>query len=163
MLMYEAMLHVGTTWTKGVYMYVKIKHFTEKYPWSVPVILIFICLACVWLYSDRSSDIDTTGILNADNELRHAREYNQQSIDYNQRVGTTIENSQSLNERTEERINTSLELNQRTENAIDRGQELTAKAREDAERAKVIISESRSILERAEERNQKSEITTTKQ
>lgn len=143
-------------------MHEKIKNFTEKYPWSVPVILVIICLICIWFYSDRSSDIDTTGIRNADNELRHAREYNQQSIDYNQRVRDAVESGQTLNERTEERINTSVELNTRTENAIDRGTELTAKARADAYRAKTIISESRDILERAEERNQKSEITTTK-
>lgn len=137
-------------------MYVKIKHFTEKYPWSVPVILIFICLACVWFYTDRTSNIDTTGIRNAENELRHVRKYNQQSIDYNQRVRDAVENSQNLNERTEDRIDRSVELNQRTENAIDRGTELTSKARTDAERAKVIISESRNILKRAEERNTQS-------
>ena len=143
-------------------MYVKIKNFTEKYPWSVPVFLIFICLACVWFYTDRTSNIDTTGIRNAENELRNAREYNQQSIDYNQRVRNAVESSQTLNERTEERINTSIELNQRTENAIDRGTELTAKARADAERAKTIIGQSRDILRTAEERNQKSENPTTK-
>ena len=143
-------------------MYVKIKHFTEKYPWSVPVILIIICLACVWFYTDRTSNIDTTGIRNAENELRHAREYNQQSIDYNQRARDAVENSQTLNERTETRINTSHALNTRTENAIDRGTELTAKARADAERAKTIINQSRDILRTAEERNQKSESTTTK-
>ena len=144
-------------------MYERIKNFTEKYPWGVPAILVIICLICIWLYSDRTSDIDTTGIRNAEQQLERTREYNQQSIDYNQRVGNAIENSQTLNERTEERINTSLELNQRTENAIDRGAELVDKARADAERAKVIVNESRSILERAKERNQKSEITTTKQ
>lgn len=69
---------------------------------------------------------------------------------------------ESLNERTEERINTSIELNQRTEESVTTSQELAAKARADAIRAKTIISESRSILERAEERNQKSEITTAK-
>ena len=143
-------------------MYVKIKQFTEKYPWSVPVIIILVCLSCVWVYTNRSSNIDTTGIRNAENELRNAREYNQQAIDYNQRVRNAVESSQTLNERTEERINTSLELNQRTENAIDRSTELTAKARTDAERAKAIIGQSRDILRTAEERNQKSEDATTK-
>ena len=144
-------------------MHEKIKNFTEKYPWSVPVILVIICLICIWVYSGRTSNIDTTGIRNADNELRHAREYNQQSIDYNQRVRDAVESSQTLNERTEERISTSIDLNARTENAIDTSTELVARARADAERAKAIISQSRDILERAEERNQKSEITTTKQ
>lgn len=144
-------------------MYAKFKNFTEKYPWSVPVILVIICLICIWFYSDRTSNIDTTGIRNAENELRHAREYNQQSIEYNQRARNAIESSETLNERTEERISTSIELNQRTENAIDRGTELTTKARADAERAKTIIGQSRDILRTAEERNQKSENPTTKQ
>ena len=144
-------------------MYGKIKNIVYTHYISVTICIVFIIACGVWFYTDRTSDIDTTGIRNADNELRHAREYNQQSIEYNQRVGTTIENSQSLNERTEERINTSLELNKRTENAIDTSTELTAKARADAERAKAIISQSRSILERAEERNQESEKPTTKQ
>lgn len=144
-------------------MYAKFKNFTEKYPWSVPVILVIICLIGIWCYASRTSNIDTTGIRNAENELRHAREYNQQSIEYNQRIRDAVENSQTLNERTEERINTSIELNTRTENAVDRSSELTAKARTDAERAKAIIGQSRDILRTAEERNQKSESTTTKQ
>lgn len=144
-------------------MYAKLKNFTEKYPWSVPVIFIIVCLIGIWCYTSRTSNIDTTGIRNAENELRHAREYNQQSIDYNQRARDAVENSQTLNERTETRINRSIELNTRTENAIDRGTELTTKARADAERAKVIIDQSRDILRAAEERNQKSESTTTKQ
>ena len=143
-------------------MYAKFKNFTEKHPWSVPVILIIICLIGIWCYASRTSNINTTGIRNAENELRHAREYNQQSIDYNQRARDAVENSQTLNERTEERIDRSLELNTRTENAIDRGTELTTKARTDAERAKTIIGQSRDILRAAEERNQKSESTTTK-
>ena len=144
-------------------MHEKIKNFTEKYPWSVPVILVIICLICIWVYSGRTSDIDTTGIRNAEQQLERAGEYNQQSIEYNQRTRDTIENSQTLNERSEERINTSIDLNQRTENAIDTSAELATRARADAERAKVIISESRDILERAKERNQKSEIATTEQ
>ena len=131
-------------------------------------ILILICIvviiACgVWFYTNRSSDIDTTGIRNAENELRHSREYNQQSVEYNQRVRDSIESSQAINERTEDRISTSIDLNTRTENAIDTSTELAAKARADAIRAKAIIGESRSILERADERNQKSEKTTTQQ
>ena len=140
----------------------KIKNFIHAHYIIIPVCIVVIIACGVWFYTDRTSNIDTTGIRNAENELRHAREYNQQSIDYNQRVRDAVENSQNLNERTEERINTSLELNTRTENAIDRSTELTAKARADAERAKTIISESRDILRTAEERNQKSESKTTK-
>ena len=140
----------------------KIKNFIHAHYISIPICIVVIIACGIWFYSDRTSNIDTTGIRNAENELRHAREYNQQSIDYNQRVRDAVENSQTLNERTETRINKSLELNTRTENAIDRGTELTAKARADAERAKVIIGQSRDILRTAEERNQKSENPTTK-
>ena len=140
----------------------KIKNFIHAHYISIPICIVVIIACGIWFYSDKTSNIDTTGIRNAENELRHAREYNQQSIDYNQRVRDAVENSQTLNERTETRINKSLELNTRTENAIDRGTELTAKARADAERAKTIIGQSRDILRTAEERNQKSENPTTK-
>lgn len=140
----------------------KIKNFIHAHYISVPICIVLCIIACIWFYASRTSNIDTTGIRNAQNELRHAREHNQQSIEYNQRVRDTVENSQTLNERTEERIDKSIELNSRTENAIDRGTELTAKARADAERAKTIIGQSRDILRTAEERNQKSESTTTK-
>ena len=144
-------------------MYEQIKKIVYTHYIAIPICIVVIIACGIWFYTNRSSDIDTTGIRNAEQQLERAGEYNQQSIDYNQRVGTTIENSESLNERAEERINTSLELNARTENAIDTSTELVARAREDALRAKVIVSESRSILERAKERNQKSENTTTKQ
>lgn len=144
-------------------MYEKFKTiFSANRGYCITIVVLIVCIICVWVYTNRSSNIDTSGIRNAENELRHAREYNRQSIDYNQRIGSAVESSQTLNERTEERINTSLELNQRTENAIDASTELTAKARADAERAKAIISESRNILRAAEERNQKSEDATTK-
>lgn len=141
----------------------KIKNFIHAHYISIPVCIVLCIIACVWFYASRTSNIDTTGIRNAENELRHAREYNQQSIEYNQRIRDAVENSQTLNERTEERIDRSIELNSRTENAVDRSTELTAKARADAERAKAIIGQSRDILRTAEERNQKSENPTTKQ
>ena len=141
----------------------EIKNFIRANYISISICIVIVVLASIWLYSDRTSDIDTTGIRNADNELRHSREHNQQSVEYNQRVRDAVANSETLNERTEERISTSLDLNTRTENAIDTSTELATKARADAERAKTIIGESRSILERADERNKKSEITTTKQ
>ena len=141
----------------------KIKNFIHAHYISIPICIVFCIIACIWFYADRASNIDTTGIRNAENELRHAREYNQQSIEYNQRARDAVESSQTLNERTEERIDRSIELNTRTENAVDRSTELTTKARTDAERAKAIIGQSRDILRAAEERNQKSENPTTKQ
>lgn len=144
-------------------MYEKLKTiFSSNRSYCIAFVVLIICVICVWFYTNRTSNIDTTGIRNAENELRHAREYNQQSIDYNQRVRNAVESSQTLNERTEARISRSVELNQRTENAIDTSTELTAKARTDAERAKTIINESRNILRAAEARNQKSEDATTK-
>ena len=141
----------------------KLKNIVYTHYIAIPICIVVIVACGIWFYSERTSDIDTTGIRNAEQQLERAGEYNQQSIEYNQRARNAVESSQTLNERTEERINTSLELNQRAENAINTSTELVARAREEAERAKVIVSESRSILERAEERNQKSEITTTKQ
>ena len=141
----------------------KIKNFIHAHYISVPICIVFCIIACIWFYADRASNIDTTGIRNAQNELRHVREYNQQSIEYNQRARDAVESSQTLNERTEERIDRSIELNTRTENAVDRSTELTTKARTDAERAKAIIGQGRDILRAAEERNQKSENPTTKQ
>lgn len=144
-------------------MYEKFKTIFSAYRgYCTAIVVLIVCIICVWVYSNRTSNIDTTGIRNAENELRHAREYNRQSVEYNQRIRTAVESSETLNERTEERISRSVELNTRTENAIDRGTELTAKARADAERAKDIIGQSRDILRTAEERNQKSENTTTK-
>lgn len=141
----------------------KIKNFIHAHYISVPICIVLCIIACIWFYADRASNIDTTGIRNAQNELRHVREYNQQSIEYNQRARDAVESGQTLNERTEERIDRSIELNTRTENAVDRSTELTTKARTDAERAKAIIGQSRDILRAAEERNQKSENPTTKQ
>nr|DAF52917.1 MAG TPA: hypothetical protein [Caudovirales sp. ctGAB12] len=141
----------------------KIKNFIHAHYISIPICIVFCIIACIWFYADRASNIDTTGIRNAQNELRHVREYNQQSIEYNQRARDAVESSQTLNERTEERIDRSIELNTRTENAVDRSTELTTKARTDAERAKAIIGQGRDILRAAEERNQKSENPTTKQ
>ena len=140
----------------------KIKNFIHAHYISVPICIVIIIACGIWFYTNRTSNIDTTGIRNAENELRHVREYNQQSIEYNQRARDAVESSQTLNERTEERIDRSIELNTRTENAVDRSTELTTKARTDAERAKAIIGQSRDILRTAEERNQKSESTTTK-
>lgn len=141
----------------------KIKNFIHAHYISIPICIVFCIIACIWFYADRASNIDTTGIRNAQNELRHVREYNQQSIEYNQRARDAVESSQTLNERTEERIDRSIELNTRTENAVDRSTELTTKARTDVERAKAIIGQGRDILRAAEERNQKSENPTTKQ
>lgn len=133
-------------------MYERIKIIMAKYHSYCYVLIGIVVLTCAWCIASWRSNVDTTGIQDAEKQLERAREYNQQSIEYNQRARDAVESSQALNERTEERINRSVELNQRTEEEIATSQELVARARKDAIRAKAIISESRSILERAEER-----------
>lgn len=141
-------------------MYERIKTIIKRYPYSLPVIVAIVCLALIWGISNWRSNVDTTGIQDAEKQLERAREYNQQSINYNQRIRNEVESSQAINERIESAVTRSIETNQRTETAIDRSTELAQRAREDAERAKDIISQSRSILRTAEERNQKSENAT---
>ncbi len=138
-------------------MYVRLRKLAEGYPMFIPILLLLVCLAGVWFFADRRSNIDESGIQRSTVEINNARQYNQQAVDDNRRTRTAIEHSETLNERTEERINRSVELNQRTEDAINRSTELTTEARADAERAKVIIGESRNILERAKERNTQSQ------
>ena len=141
----------------------KIKNFIHAHYISVPICIVLCIIACIWLYASRTSNIDTTGIRNAENELRHAREYNQQSIEYNQRIGNTIERSQVVNERIETRINRIDELNQRTEGAITNSQEHIRTARENAINAKRIIGEGERILRNADERTQKNQDATKEQ
>ena len=133
-------------------MYERIKIIIKRYPYSLPVIVAIVCLALIWCIASWRSNVDTTGIRNAEQQLKRAREYNRQSIEYNQRARTAITNSETNNERIEYAVTRSIEANQRTEESVTTSQELAARARKDAIRSKAIISESRSILERAEER-----------
>ena len=138
-------------------MYEGIKNLIKRYPYSLPVSVAIVCLALVWCFANWRSNVDTTGIRNAEKQLERAGEYNRQSIEYNQRARDAITNSEAVNERIEYAIAKGIEANQRTEEGIATSQELAARAREDAIRAKAIISESRSILERAEERTRQNE------
>nr|WP_134981585.1 hypothetical protein [Veillonella parvula]DAK52262.1 MAG TPA: hypothetical protein [Caudoviricetes sp.] len=142
-------------------MYVKVKQFTEKYPWSVPVIIILVCLSCVWLYANKSSNIDTTGIQRATTEVDNARQYNRRAVENNRRARTAIEHSQDVNDRIERTITRIDESNQRTEGAINRSQELIGAARANADNAKRIISESKRILRDADSRTPESKDATT--
>lgn len=141
----------------------KIKNFIHAHYIVIPICIVVIIACGIWFYSDRTSNIDTTGIRNATRELDNARSDNRQSIEYNQRIGNTVERSQVINERIEQTIDGSINANRRTTEAIDRSTELVKAARTDAANAKNLIRESRDILRTAEERNQKSESTTTKQ
>lgn len=138
-------------------MYERIKTIIKRYPYSLPVIVAIVCLALIWGISNWRSNVDTTGIQDAEKQLQRSIEYNEQSIEYNQRARTAVESSQTLNERIEYTVIRSVEANQRTEEGIATSQELASRAREDAIRAKAIVSQSRSILERAEERNHQNE------
>jgi hypothetical protein len=142
-------------------MYVKVKQFTEKYPWSVPVIIILVCLSCVWLYANKSSNIDTTGIQRATTEVDNARQYNRRAVEDNRRARTAIERSQDVNDRIERTITRIDESNQRTEGAINRSQELIGAARANADNAKRIVGESQRILRDADSRTTESKDATT--
>lgn len=138
-------------------MYERIKIIMAKYRSYCYVLISLVVLACAWCIASWRSNVDTTGIQDAEKQLERAGEYNRQSIEYNQRARTAVERSEAVNERIEYAIAQGIEANQRTEEGIATSQELAARARKDAIRAKTIISESRSILERAEERTRQNE------
>lgn len=139
----------------------KIKNFIHAHYISIPVCIVLCIIVCIWLYADRASNIDTTGIQRATDEVRNAQQYNQRAVEDNRRVRTAIERSTDVNERIETRINRIDELNQRTEGAITNSQEHIRAARENAINAKRIISEGERILRNADERTQKNQDSTT--
>ena len=138
-------------------MYERIKIIMAKHRSYCYVLIGVVVLTCAWCIASWRSNVDTTGIRNAEQQLERAGEYNRQSIEYNQRARDAITNSEAVNERIEYAIAKGIEANQRTEEGIATSQELATRAREDAIRAKAIVSQSRSILERAEERNRQNE------
>ena len=134
----------------------KVKSYLQSicgYRWMCIIAGIVILLTCVWIYANKSSNIDDSGVRNAQGQLRNAREYNRQSIEYNHRARDAVDSGEAINKRIEQSINRSVEANQRTTDAINTSQNLAGKARADAQRAKALVGESRNILERAEERN----------
>lgn len=141
----------------------KIKNFIHAHYISVPICIVVIIACGIWFYSDRTSNIDTTGIQRATDEVRNAQQYNQRAIEDNRRVRTAIERSTDVNERIETRINRIDELNQRTEGAITNSQEHIRAARENAIDAKRIIGEGERILRNADERTQKNQDATKEQ
>lgn len=139
----------------------KIKNFIHAHYISISVCIVLCIIACIWIYADRASNIDTTGIQRATDEVRNAQQYNQRAVEDNRRVRTAIERSTDVNERIETRINRIDELNQRTEGAITNSQEHIRAARENAINAKRIIGEGERILRNADERTQKNQDSTT--
>lgn len=138
----------------------KIKNFIHAHYISVPICIVLCIIACIWFYA---SNIDTTGIQRATDEVRNAQQYNQRAVEDNRRVRTAIERSTDVNERIETRINRIDELNQRTEGAITNIQEHIRAARENAINAKRIIGEGERILRNADERTQKNQDATKEQ
>lgn len=142
-------------------MYEKIKNIVYTHYISVPICIVICIIACIWFYA--ASNIDTTGIQRANDEVRNAQQYNQRAIEDNRRVRTAIERSTDVNERIETRINRIDELNQRTEGAITNSQEHIRTARENAINAKRIVGEGERILRNADERTQKNQDATKEQ
>lgn len=141
----------------------KIKNFIYAHYIAIPVCIVLCIIACIWFYADRASNIDTTGIQRATDEVRNAQQYNQRAVEDNRRVRTAIERSTDVNERIETRINRIDELNQRTKGAITNSQEHIRAARENAINAKRIIGEGERILRDADERTQKNQDATKEQ
>lgn len=133
-------------------MYVRLRKFAENYPMFIPILLLLICLAGVWFFADRRSNIDESGIQRSTVEINNARQYNQQAVDDNRRTRTAVEHSETLNDRATSGVNRSIEITERTKGAITRSEEYINQARSNANSAKGLVSESRSILEHANER-----------
>ena len=133
-------------------MYVRLRKLAEGYPMFIPILLLLICLAGVWFFADRRSDIDESGIQRSTVEINNARQYNQQAVDDNRRTRTAVEHSETLNDRATSGVNLSIEITERTKGAITRSEEYINQARSNANSAKGLVSERRSILEHANER-----------
>lgn len=141
-----------------------IKTYIRSNPkYSICVIIGIVMLVAIGLFLWTRTDghIDTKPIQNATRELDNAREYNRQSIEYNQRIGDAVERSQVINERIEQTIDGSIDSNRRTTEAIDRSTELVKAARTDAANAKNLIRESRNIFNAAERNHQESTTQST--
>lgn len=132
-----------------------------KYSIGIAIGVLMLVAIGLFLWTRTDSHIDTTPIRNATRELDNAREYNRQSIEYNQRIGDAVERSQVINERIEQTIDGSINANRRTTEAIDRSTELVKAARTDAANAKNLIRESRNILNAAKRDNQESTTEST--
>ena len=128
----------------------KVKSYLQiiyGYRWLCIIAGIVILLTCVWLYANKSSNIDTTGIQRATTEVDNARQYNRRAVEDNRRARTAIERSQDVNDRIER--------------TITRSQELIGAARANADNAKRIVGESQRILRDADSRTTESKDATT--
>jgi isoleucyl-tRNA synthetase len=141
-----------------------IKTYIRSNPkYSICVIIGIVMLVAIglFLWTRTDNHIDTTPIQNATRELDNSKQYNRQSIEYNQRIRDAVERSQVINERIEQTIDGSINANRRTTEAIDRSTELVKAARTDAANAKNLIRESQDILNAAKRDNQESTTEST--
>ena len=127
-----------------------------KYSICIAVGIIVFIATGLFLWTRTDGHIDTRPIQNATRELDNSRQYNRQSIEYNQRIGDAVDHSQVINERLEQTITGSIDSNNRTTEAIERSSQLVKSARADSLRAKDIIRESQRILDTTARNNQES-------
>lgn len=132
-----------------------------KYSICIAVGIIVFIATGLFLWTRTDGHIDTRPIQNATRELDNSRQYNRQSIEYNQRIGEAVDHSQVINERLEQTINGSIDSNRRTTEAIGRSEELVKNARADSLRAKDIIRESQRILDAAKRNTQENPTQST--
>ena len=79
----------------------KIKNFIHAHYISVLICIVLCIIACIWFYADRASNIDTTGIQRATDEVRNAQQYNQRAIEDNRRVRTNCTIPYDLKQKAE--------------------------------------------------------------
>lgn len=127
-----------------------------KYSICIAVGIIVLVAIGLFLWTRTDGHIDTRPIQNATRELDNSRQYNRQSIEYNQRIGEAVDHSQVINERIQSAVTGSIDSNNRATEAIGRSEDLVKNARADSLRAKNIIRESQRILDAAARNNQES-------
>lgn len=132
-----------------------------KYSICIAVGIIVFITTGLFLWTRTDGHIDTRPIQNATRELDNSRQYNRQSIEYNQRIGDAVDHSQVINERLEQTINGSIDSNRRATEAIGRSEDLVKNARTDATRAKDVIRESQRILDAAKRNTQENPTQST--
>lgn len=132
----------------------KIKNWLTNNWVGVVCVIAILCLSVTgYRYLFGASDIDTTGISNAQTELSNAKDELGKLRQRNAELTESINRSQSINDRTAEGISRVEELNTTASGRISDSQTEIERARNINSDSQRIIDESESILDRAEERN----------
>ncbi len=124
--------------------------------------ILAVVVGCFLLFSSITADngasnVNTTGISNAQSELNTVRQQQSKAIEQNSNARESIANSIILNERASEAITHSEEYNQRTEQAIRTSESELAGAKDIIRDNTKLIDECRRILETAKEGNRQGE------